>query len=35
MKVGSSSSTSVPESGTVGAIFLATAAGVGYGRRKK
>lgn len=31
---GSSSSTSVPEPGTVGAIFLATVAGVGYGRRK-
>ena len=32
---GSSSSTSVPEPGTVGAIFLATVAGIGYGTRKK
>jgi hypothetical protein len=36
IKVGSSPSTrSVPEPGTVGAIFLATVAGIAYGRRKK
>ncbi len=35
IKVGGSSKASVPEPGTVAAIFLATVAGVGYGRRKK
>lgn len=35
IKVGGSSRIAVPEPGTVGAIFLATLAGVGYGRSKK
>jgi hypothetical protein len=34
IKVGSSESASVPEPGTIGAIFLATVAGVGYCRKK-